>query len=126
MKDGVTNGIYIIRKLGLEKFNNILIQKVLNTAQSIFIITVNSRYPNLFLTYSKIKQIKSSLFLQVNQHGESINTKDLKLTPPVDLYNAKISTSLRSTFIFRDIAGEQLMDEKMYENNIINKFKRLD
>jgi len=125
MLDGVTNGLRIVQKLGLEKFDNIAIQKVLNTAQSMFIITVNSRYTNLAITYSKIKKVKGTTFLQVNQHGESIETKNLKLTPPVDLYTSKISTSLKSIFIFRDIAGEPFMDDKMYEETKIKDWKKI-
>jgi len=110
------DGALLKKNLGLNNFKYIWVQKVINNAQPIFIITIDSRYPNNYLSPSKVKKVHSTKIKVVKKAGDVVVDKDFKLSPPLELEFAHISLTSNSIIIFRDIAGEYFRDEKMFES----------
>lgn len=102
--------------LGLSKFkNNVWIQKVLNIPISIFIITFNSRYPNVDWGTSRVRKIKSTQIKKIKQLGLNTIEDRLRMTPPLKLSSTHIRPRTGSLLILRDIAGEYLRNPKAFE-----------
>ena len=50
--------------LGLDKFKYAYIQKVIDMAQDVYIVTVDSRYPNVFFGRSKLNKVDNVSILK--------------------------------------------------------------
>jgi len=111
----LTAGKILIRDLGLEKFGkNIFIQKVIGSALPIYIITYNSKYPNVALSASKVKKLKFTWIGKIKRKAIHTYVKPVKLTPPLYLDSAMVTMTSGSLVIFRDLAGEYLRNYKMF------------
>lgn len=110
-----TAGQTLIDDLGLTKFhNNIFVQKVMGIAQNIFIVTYNSRYPNVALSATRVKKLKFTWLGRSKRKGVHTYIKPAKLTPPLYLKSAMINMTTGSLVIMRDIAGFYLENPKMF------------
>jgi len=112
----LTTGERLRRDLGLEKFNHAYIQKVINFPKDIYIITVDSRYPSVFISYSRIRKIKSAFIGELLKRGKDFSIQEFKLTPPVRLQDYIGGITRSSVLFFRDLAGEHYMNKNLYED----------
>lgn len=108
-------GLQLKKDLGLENFQNVVIQKAINFPIPLYVVTYNSRHPERAIFYSKVKNIKTSFIKRLRQYGVANKFKSLKLTPPVDLnyFNQRIRSN--AYLLIRDMAGEQFVDPKMFQ-----------
>lgn len=110
-----TNGAKLKRDLGLNKFKYIWIRKALNTSIPIFEVTMDSRFPELYLSLAKVKKLKS---LQIRKNvvkADEVEFKQYKYTPPIPLDEFSGSIPNNSIFIRHDIAGEHYDNPKMFD-----------
>ena len=117
----MTTGENLKIELGLSKFPYVMIEKIIDFPYQFFIITLDSRRPSVYLSYSKIKKIQSTSLDKFSVGGEHYNFKKFKKTPPLEIENFNGSISSRGLVFIRDIAGEYFMNDKMYESKN-NKF----
>lgn len=109
-------GAQIKSELGIPQHFTVVIQRIINQPNLIYLLTYNSRVPTIDLTTGRLrknkalqlKRPKKSLF------GMSLNT--MKLTPAVDLDYVKPSITSQSLFILYDMAGEYMRDKSIKEN----------
>lgn len=114
-KNDYRPGLQLKKDLGLELFQNVVIQKAINFPIPLYVVTYNSRYPERAIFYSKVKAIKTSLITKLKQYGVANKFKELRLTPPIDLnyFNSRLRTN--SMIFCRDMCGEQFRDDKMFQ-----------
>jgi len=86
---------------------------------SLFIVTINSRYPSKFIP---ISHIRSSLTASVNR-VVPFRTGKLKLTPPIDLDYFRGNIKDGSVVFVRDISGDMFADESMYSESEVREGK---
>ncbi len=124
----MTGGRQLQIDLGLKNFgDNAFIQKVINSALPIYIITYNSRYPKVHLSALRVKKIKSTWMGKIKRNGVHVHLKNIKLTPPLILNSSLIHMVTGSIVIMRDIAGEYLRQPRVFECvEINNKLKLVE
>lgn len=118
----MTKGLVLKQKLGLDNFENCMIQKIINFPIPFFIITIDSKYPNKYMTYSRLKSIDSTKLIKLKYRPDTLlqnmdfSEVKLKLTPPlnIDEFNASIITG--SILMIRDLAGEYYRRDNMFES----------
>ena len=110
----MTEGQLLKQSLGLYNFKKAYIQKAFDTSPPVYIITVDSRHDGLPITWSRIKKFRTTLLAKTTNGNMEI--KQTKLTPPIELDDFTPLIPLRSLILFRDIAGEYLMKDGMYES----------
>jgi len=109
-------GLHIKKDLGLELFQNVVIQKAINFPIPLYVVTYNSRYPERAIFYSKVRSIKTSFLTKLKQYGIDNKFKHVRLTPPIDLtYFNNARPRSGAYFYVRDMAGETFRDEKMFQ-----------
>jgi hypothetical protein len=117
----------LIKQLGLSKFSNISIQKIIGISIPIYIITFDSRYNRRFLTYSRLNNIKSTSIKKIKSFSNDIlQLKNVKLSPPANLYNIDLDISPSTILLLRDIAGEYFRTKKIFENKKEYKLENLN
>ena len=129
LKDNrLSDGMRLIKSLNLQEFKFVWVQKIINYPTSVFIITIDSYHPNTYLSMSRIKKAKSTIITNAKKYGDEVLIKEFKLTPPLDLWYAQINIKQDSLIIVRDLAGEYLQDDKMFEciNSKNLKFKSIE
>lgn len=112
-----TAGEELKSQLGLDKFQNIYIQKVINSSLPVYIITVDSRRPTLHLTNSKLKSVQSTYLRRYLDRGGSVTLNDFKLSPSFDLESYTGIIPSRSIIIFRDLGGEYRRNPMFYNES---------
>jgi hypothetical protein len=100
--------------LGLKKFRHVMIQKVMSISQPVYVVTYNSRYPNVQLPAARVKKLKFTWVAKTKRSGLHTRIKPVKLTPPLRIETAMVRMSSNSIVIFRDMAGEFLRNRKMF------------
>jgi hypothetical protein len=109
-------GLHLKKDLGLELFQNVVIQKAINFPIPLYMVTYNSRYPERAIFYSKVKAIKTSFLTKLKQYGIDNKFKQVRLTPPIDLnYFNNARPRSGAYFYIRDMAGEQFRDKNMFQ-----------
>jgi hypothetical protein len=111
---GRTTGERLKRDLGLANFPYVMIQKVLDVPIPIYIITIDSRRPTIYLSPFKVRSADSSKIKKVKQSGFSFQMKTFKATSPMPIERSNPLVSTDTIIIFRDLAGEYLIDIKKY------------
>lgn len=123
-----TAGSQLKTDLGLGKFPYVMLQKIIDVPMNIFLITVDSRRPTLYLSPFRVKSADSTQMMRVRQYGLAFLAKDFKMTPPMPIERTNPIVGLSSVYIIRDLAGSYLMDTKLYESkesgNIIIDYNR--
>lgn len=114
-KNDYRPGAQLKKDLGLDLFQNVVIQKAINFPIPLYVVTYNSRYPERAIFYSKVKSITTSFITKLKRFGVENKFKTIRLTPPVDL-NYFNNIRLKSgTYIFmRDMAGEFVVNNKLF------------
>ena len=110
----MVDGFTIKTALGLEDFKYIWIEKVINSPIDIFILTIDSRHPNVFLSMSRVKKTKGTVLRNLQP---SLDNKAFKTTPPIELEDSVYSLKSNSLFIIRDIAGDYWRDPTMFDKS---------
>lgn len=91
--------------LNLESFTYIYIQKILGIVVPIYIITINSRYPNKFIPFKKLTNSLVSQMYTMN----ILKLEKVKMSPPVLLDNFEGNIYENSQIVLRDIGAEDLL-----------------
>ena len=94
--------------LNLESFTYVYIQKILGIVIPIYVISINSRYPNKFISF---KRLNSSLVSQIYTM-DILKLKKVKLSPPVLLDNFEGNIYENSQIVLRDIGAEDLLTKR--------------
>jgi hypothetical protein len=102
--------------LKLDKFKYVWIQKIIGIAQPIYLITIDSRYPNVYLSFKSVKNSKTAVLTTLERSGLTFLNKKVKMTPPIQLEQSHFALSSRDIIILRDIAGDYFSNPKMFEN----------
>lgn len=111
----MTSGEKLIIELGLEKFNNIYIEKSISFTPAIFIITVDSRHDGRPITTSMVRKVDTSVIYKVLS-GFKTEIEKLKFTPLIPLRDYDGTLHTRSIILFRDLAGEFMQKDSLYES----------
>jgi len=114
-KQNYRPGLQLKKDLGLENFQNVVIQKAINYPITMYVVSFNSRYPERAIFYSKVKNIKTSAIKRLKQYGQENKFKDIKLTPPVDLDYFMGRVRSNAYVYLRDMCGEQYRDKQMFQ-----------
>jgi hypothetical protein len=109
-----TAGQILQSDLGLERFQRVFIQKVLGIAVPIYVITYNSKYPNVVLSAARVKKLKFAWVGKAKRKGVHTYVKPIKLTPPLYLDSAMIRMTSGSIVFLRDLAGDYLRNPRMF------------
>lgn len=96
-------------ELGITKFKQAFIQKVMNSPVQIYIVTVDSRYPTKYISTGRLKSSRVANLLD-SKDGEM-----KKLTPPIRLDNFTGTVSKRSFILLRDLSGDNFIDNRLYD-----------
>jgi len=118
----MTTGEKLKQDLGLEKFEYVIIQKVIDFPIPFFIVTVDSRRPSVFISYQKVKNLKSSFIKKMKFNGKKFNFFKYKLTPPLNIEEFTGIFSSEGIILVRDIAGEYFMNIELYESKMKVKY----
>lgn len=116
-------GEQLKKDLGLSKFTYVWLNKVLGMAQNVYIVTVDSRYPMVYLGRSKLKNLKSTDLVKLKRSGVHTQTKELKLTPAIDITELDSELTSNSLLLIRDISGEYFRNDKMFESISTTRYK---
>lgn len=111
-----TSGSQLKFELGLGKFPYVMLQKVIDVPMNVFVITVDSRRPTLYLSPFRVRSADSTRLMRVKQYGLAYLAKDFKMTPPMPIERTSPLVGLSSIYIVRDLAGNYIMDHKLYES----------
>lgn len=114
--DDRTPGKRLQDQLGLGKFENVVIQKVINFSIPTFIITVDSRRPSVFISRSKLKKSLTSQLKTASFKAMHPQITKFTMTPPVRLDTFGGRMSSRSIIMVRDLVGDYFVDRNMYES----------
>ena len=121
----LTKGRQLKSDLGLDKFKYAYIQKIIDMAQDVYIITVDSRYPNVFFGRSKLNKIDNVSILKTKMTPFGYVFKDYKLTPGILLDDFKGNISSNAMIIRQDLTGDYFMNDKMYESVVSGRKVRI-
>ena len=111
-----TKGELLKRELGLENIESVVIQKVLGIAQSVYVVTYDSRRPTLFISNSKLRKLKSSKLKFLYQYGIGFDTESVTLSPAFDILYKSVVLTSNTIIIQRDLAGELYYDRDLVES----------
>ena len=114
-------GKQVKKALGLTKFPYVFVQKIINFPINVYIFTLDSRYPNVYMSVLAVKKSQSAIVKNAFRKGLSVDLKDYKLTPPLLLDHASLDIQSNSMIIRRDIAGDYFRNKRMFENKDILK-----
>ncbi len=116
-----TRGRQLKKDLGLGKFKYAYIQKIINMAQDVYVVSVDSRYPNVFFGFTKLKKVKSTTISRVKRKPFGYDFKRYSLTPPILLDDFKGDISGNAMVIRQDITGDYFMKDNMYESVVCGR-----
>lgn len=111
----MSTGEQLKKDLGLSKFKYVMIQKIIDFPISFYVVTVDSRFPSVYLTYSKIKKAEFTSLQKIKVKNNEYNLRDFKLTPsfPIEEFNGIISSN--AMVLTKDLAGEYFRNKSLYE-----------
>lgn len=109
-----TAGQKLQKDLGLDNFRYVTIQKILAIPMSVYVLTFDSRYPNKYIPYARVKKAKFTWVSKIARKGMGYDNKEVKLTPPLQLKSSFIRPTGGSLFVFRDLAGYYLQNQKIF------------
>ena len=116
----MTTGQILKQDLGLSKFKYLLIQKIIELPMNVYIITVDSRFPGVYIPFSRIKKLKSvtlkriKIIQKLNQ--KAIVSRPIRISMSMPLSNFDRAINSNDVILLRDLAGEYYMNKKFYES----------
>ena len=77
---------------------------------------MDSKYPDIFISWRRIKQAETSLTKQIGGGGVN-NPKldDFRFTPPIEIDDFSGSIPSKSIIFRRDLVGEYFVKGEMYD-----------
>lgn len=114
----MTSGKKLKQDLGLSKFKYAIIQKMIELPLDVLIITIDSRFPNVYIPTTRIHKLKFASLQRLKIVGKNIRSKVLRSTIPQKLEDYARNISSNTIILLRDLAGEYYLNKKMYEQNI--------
>jgi len=114
----LSRGAQLKKDLGLTNFKYAYIQRIIGMSMPVYVVTIDSKYPTIFLSWGKIKKLKSTWIGNAIHRGKDFIKKELKLTPPIRIEDLNIIPISRSVIFIRDMAGEYLIRQRVYEKTI--------
>jgi len=109
-------GAQIKNELGIPQHFTVVIQRIINQPNLIYLLTYNSRVPTMDLTTSRLKQNKAMQLKRPKKSLFGMSLSGMKLTPAVDIDYVKPSITSQSLFILYDMVGEYMRDKSIKEN----------
>lgn len=109
-----TAGQKLQKDLGLGNFRYVTIQKVLSIPMSVYVLTFDSRYPNKYIPYARVKKARFTWISKIARKGMGYDNNEVKLTPPLQIKSSSIRPTTGSLFVFRDLAGYYLQNKKIF------------
>lgn len=112
-----TKGAILKDKLGLGKFKFVLMQRMLGVSQPIFVISFDSRFPNVLLSMSKIKKLKFTWMgkIRASFDYENVTKNKAKFTPPLRIEVSDVLPKGNAIILLQDLAGEHYRRPQMFE-----------
>lgn len=99
-------------KLGLQKFDNILIQKIINFPRDLFLVYVDSRMPNRTIPFSDIRSgLNCFVIKELQDFGKG---DSFSKTAPISLTDYKGALRDNGVYIVIDLAGERFGNSRMF------------
>lgn len=91
----------------------VYIQRTLDVTPPIFILTLDSRYQDKFLSPNNVRNTKTTQ-IKVMTAPHNQNITKLKLTPPIllDQFNGLLPS--RCIYILRDIVGDHVISQTAF------------
>lgn len=115
-------GSAIKSALGLDSFKYIFIQKIINFPQDFYILTLDSRHPEVFISMTIAKNYKGTT---IRNLSNNLQNKEFKTTPPIELVGSSYQISSSAVFMVRDIAGEYYRNSRQFPKSYPDvKFKK--
>jgi hypothetical protein len=109
--------------LGLDKIRYVYIQKIMGIPLLAFVVTVDSRFPEVYLPIARVKNSKVTTISKVKTAGfENFIMQNYFFTPPVIIEDTNPIMNSGTLVIRRDIGAEYLLNKKMFED-VKNKLK---
>lgn len=117
------SGEKLKQDLGLGKFKYILIHKILSLPINVYVITINSRFPGIYIPFKRAKYLKSAYLKKLKKHLGLMQTanytaKDMVTTPPIPLTSFDRPINNNDVVMVRDMAGEFYRNPKMFAESI--------
>ena len=111
------NGTDLKKALGLSKFTYVYIQKLMGAPIVIFVVTLDSRFPSVYLPINRVRKSNVASIQKVQSVGIfSTSMQDYQFTPPVMIENTSPTINSGTLIIRRDIGAEYLLNAKMFES----------
>lgn len=110
-----STGLQLKKDLGLNKFKHVYIQRIIGISIPIYIISFNSRYPELYISISKLKNVKTTTISRLKKASNGFDFPLFKMTPPEELNNFNDNVSGNAIIITQDLCGEKFQDKNMFE-----------
>lgn len=113
-------GTELKNSLGLSKLPFVFIQKILGISQPIFVITLDSRRPQAYLSPARVKQTNVVTIQKVIGLGNNFLMGKYAMTPPMLIEDTNPIINSGTTVIRRDVGAEYFLNQQMFEseNNI--------
>jgi len=109
-----STGMQLKHNLGLDKFNYVMLQKVLDISIHMYIITVDSRRPTVYLSPFRVKSEDFSKVKRIKKRGNEFLMKDFKTSIPIQIEKTSPIVGTNTVIIFRDLAGAYLLNANVY------------
>jgi hypothetical protein len=110
-------GTQLKHSLNLEKLFYVYIQKVMGIPMNVFVLTFDSRFPNVYLPLARVKKSNATTIQKVSSANSTFaNMTNYSFTPPVIIEYTEPLVNTGTLIIKRDIGAEYLLNKKLYEN----------
>lgn len=108
-------GLQLKRDLGIDQFKNVWIYKLLAIPFNVYVVVLDSRFPNRYIPIFKVRKTESLILKRLVNFRDIYKMKAYKISQPMQVedYNQRIPTN--SLIIMHDLAGEYVNDLKMFE-----------
>jgi hypothetical protein len=118
LKHQLTTGQKLLNAFKLNKFKYVWIQRIIDLSVNVWIITVDSRRPNSYLSMSKLRRLDSMIIKRAKKSSNLILLRQPKFSVPIPLeyFNGRIQSG--AVLIRRDIAGEYFMNKDYYTESL--------
>ena len=105
-------GEIIKAELGIPKHWQCSLQRIINYPGNVYLVTIDSVRPTLFLTTAMINKSHATRLKRVRKAGLGFNIKDFRVSPAINISYSNPSIDSNTFFIVQDIGGEPMMRSK--------------
>lgn len=112
LSEGVNDGEKLIELLGIQKFRNSYIQRVIDSSAPVYIVTIDSRRPGIFISYARLKALQSLSVRRWVSHGAEMDPGRMSL--PIRLADFTGDITSTAVILLHDLAGEYGNNPNMF------------